>query len=206
MEWAPRFAPPWSWFYPLGHSLAARSTILIPIIGYLIIFNDNVVRYLNLASALGAPAPEGHVSMRLMLIYFGLLFVAGAMAIYSWYCPNEPKYYASPHAYVGGVQDSINKYSVSRIENEVANSDEEFAQRFWQMRDAARGIPLDSEKQAGRNGLLHVYYELKDYSYPLARRTTLALYAIGFGIMLVPSADVFFRVVRLMFKTVLASV
>jgi len=95
---------------------------------------------------------------------------------------------------------------VSRIENEVANSGEEFAQRFWQMRDAARGIPLDSEKQAGRNGLLHVYFELKDYSHPLARRTTLALYAIGFGIMLVPSADVFFRVVRLMFKTVLASV
>lgn len=203
MEWNPKLAPPWSWFYPIAHSVAVRSTILIPLIGYLIIFNDKVVQYLNLASALGSPTPVGQVSVRLMLVYFGLLIVAAAMTIYSWYCPNEPKHHPSAHAYVGSVQDSINKYSVSRIENEVANADEEFAQRFWQMRDASRGIELDSEKQARRNGILHVFYELKDYSYPMARRLAFALYAFGFGILLIPSADVFWRVGCLLLKALL---
>jgi hypothetical protein len=206
MEWAPKYAPPWSCFYPVGHSVAARSTVVIPFVGYLIIFNGYVVQYLNLAAALGVPTPPSQVSMRLMLIYFGLLLVAAAMAVYTWLCPNEPKYYASAHAYVGGVQGSVNKYSISRIENEVANADEEFARRFWQMRDGGRGIELEAEKQAGRNGILHVYYELKDYSHPTARRCAATLYAIGFLVLLLPSADVLGRVAWLFLKTLTARI
>ncbi|WP_441252559.1 hypothetical protein AB8A28_19885 [Tardiphaga sp. 71_E8_N1_1] len=155
------------------------------------------MKYLNLAPALGDYAPIGHVSLRLMLVYFGLLCVAAAMGVYTLACPNEPKFYASAHAYVGGVQDSINKYSISKIENEVANSDEDFAVQFWHIREAVRGTMLEGEKHAGRNGLLHVYYELKDYSRPNARRCAAALYATGFAILLIPSADVFVRVARL---------
>lgn len=199
MGWAPKYSPPWSWFFPVTHSMAARATVLIPLIGYMIIFNENVVRYLNFASQLGMPVGPGGISTRLIAVYLGLCLVAAGMASYSFYCPNEPKYYASAHAYVGAVQDSINKYSVSRIENEVANSEEQFAQRFWQMRESGRGIPLESEKQAGRNGILHVYYELKDYENPQARRFTMILFVGGFLSLLVPSAEVFLRVIGIMF-------
>lgn len=200
MEWKPWLAPPWSSFFAIAHSVAARSTVLIPLIGYLIIFNDNIVQYLNLSPALGPHAPVGHVSFRLMLVYFGLLFVAAGMGLYAIACPSETKYYASAHAYVGGIQDSINKYSISRIENEVANSDEQFAQQFWRARDASRGATIDAEKFAGRNGILHVYYELKNYSRPNARRCTALLYAAGFLILLIPSADVMLRVFRLLVR------
>jgi hypothetical protein len=98
----------------------------------------------------------------------------------------------------------VNKYSIISIENEVANAEEEFAQKFWKIRDSRGAIDLEAEKQAGRNGILHVYYELKDYSFPYARRTALVLYAIGFGVLLLPSGDVLLRVGCLFLKTAAA--
>jgi hypothetical protein len=40
---------PWSDLRGISNSYAAKSTILIPLVGYWIIFNENVAKWLNLA-------------------------------------------------------------------------------------------------------------------------------------------------------------
>ncbi len=66
--------PKWSAFNNISNSLAARSTILIPLIGYLIIFNEYVVKYLDLVVELGGSKASDPVTIspRLLLVYFGL--------------------------------------------------------------------------------------------------------------------------------------
>ena len=51
--------PKWSLLRTVGNLTAVRLTVLIPLVGYLIIFNENVVKYLDLAKEFFAFAGEG---------------------------------------------------------------------------------------------------------------------------------------------------
>lgn len=88
----------WSRFWTVSSSRAARMTVLIPLIGYLIIFNAKIAEYLHVIRELGGSPNDVSVSPRLLLIYFGLCAIAAAVAIYSWRCPNAVKYYGSANA------------------------------------------------------------------------------------------------------------
>src|ERR1700681_4261929 len=80
--------PRWSLLRRVGNSSAVRLTILIPLIGYLIIFNSYVVHYLELPKEFaGAQPPGSAVSPRLLLIYFGLSALAAGSVIYAYFCP-----------------------------------------------------------------------------------------------------------------------
>jgi hypothetical protein len=68
---------------PIGNSVLVRLTVIIPLVGYLIIFNEKLVGYVDLIHELGRPSDKLglSVSPRLFQIYFGLCFVAVASAI-----------------------------------------------------------------------------------------------------------------------------
>lgn len=52
-----RFDLPWTTLREVGNLSAVKATVLIPLIGYLILFNQNVVEYLRLSPELtGAKA------------------------------------------------------------------------------------------------------------------------------------------------------
>jgi hypothetical protein len=71
--------PKWSLLRTVGNLTAVRLTILIPLVGYLIIFNANVVKYLDLAKefvGISSHHFDSGVSAKLLLIYFGLCALA----------------------------------------------------------------------------------------------------------------------------------
>jgi hypothetical protein len=90
----PRFVH-WSAVNTLSNSFAARATILIPMIGYLILFNEKMADYLNLIGILNAGDNHYGVSLRLLSLYMGLCFVACAVLVYSLRCPREIKGYST---------------------------------------------------------------------------------------------------------------
>jgi hypothetical protein len=67
---------PWTTLREIGNLSAVKLTILLPAIGYLIIFNENVIEYLKLSPELGLDSQSSTISIRLLTIYFGLTFVA----------------------------------------------------------------------------------------------------------------------------------
>ena len=76
----------------LGNLTAVRLTILIPLVGYLIIFNANVVKYLDLAKefvGISSHHFDSGVSAKLLLIYFGLCALAAGSVVFSNLVPNR---------------------------------------------------------------------------------------------------------------------
>jgi hypothetical protein len=81
------FPPPWTRLRNRENSPLVRLTVLIPLVGYLIIFNAHVIDYIELALELGGSAnTDATVSSKLLSVYFGLCAIALASVIYSRYC------------------------------------------------------------------------------------------------------------------------
>ena len=97
--------PRWSRLRDAGNSSLVQLTILIPLIGYMIIFNEQIAKYLELVREVSGSQPRAlglSVSPRLLLIYFGLCLISFGAIVYRRYCPSEIKRYASSTAFVGG--------------------------------------------------------------------------------------------------------
>ena len=110
------FGAKWDRLRKLGNSSFSKLTLLLPIVGYLILFNDEIISNLELSAeyvgqsilvtflADGSLSDEmlGYLSnsMRLYCLYFGLLAIALATLLYQFYCPEIIKDFSSPGEYV----------------------------------------------------------------------------------------------------------
>ena len=202
--------------------MPVRLTVLIPLIGYLIIFNSYVVHYLELAKEFsGRPAGDNaSVSIRLLLIYFGLCAVAVGSVIYDRFCPDEVKHFGTSAGYVGGDGRSIGDFALEAIEATLRSS--VLAARYITIRDKLETIrqsrqdrvsmdyppdalrhDLATLKSEAANGILHLYFDHLDCSHPLMRMATGLSFLIGFVFLLIPSFQVFWRVCELLIRQIL---
>lgn len=195
----------WSELRAVTNSAAARATVLIPIIGYLIIFNGNIIHYLNVVKEVGGAEPEeAHVSSRLLLVYLGLTLVAIGAALYQLFCPPDVKYYGDTNAYVGGVTPTIKDYRFRAMEDRLRKSI--FKDRYMDVRNMYKGIKeekdfTDEDKATINNGVLHVYFEyLNKENFP-ARCIAGWAFVLGYCVLLIPSLGIVARVLGLIFKT-----
>src|SRR5258708_26382115 len=116
----------WSRLRSIGNSSLAKSSIVIPIIGYLILFNEKLQDYLRISSdLLGYAHPEASSLPRLLFIYFGLCFVAFASALFSWFCPLQVKKFASVEEYIAGDEPYLTFHIQGSIERELETGDAE---------------------------------------------------------------------------------
>lgn len=199
----------WSRFNGISNSTAARMTILIPLVGYLILFNDKVSQYLHLVREIGGnPDSSVAISPRLLLIYFGLCAIALGVIIYGWLCPAGVKFYGSPNAYVAGVQGSVKDFAFEELEHELRKSN--YKKDYVRIRERYEktnppNLPLTHDQKAEvDNGILHLYYKYLNSKYPVARAILAALYLIGFGCLLYPSLGVFWRVSKILHRTIVS--
>jgi hypothetical protein len=197
----------WTRLREIGNSPVVRLTIAIPLVGYFIIFNESLLHYLDLSRELFgrhsdvAGASGAQVSLRLLLLYFGLCFVAAGAALYGWYCPGEIKSYRLASDYVASVLVNLGGIGFGRIEAALENGSD-LAQRGlrdWREVQNFRPTPQTDEQFATRlteakKGVLELHFDSLNRSHPIARVACAICYAIGFTALLIPSLDVFLRV------------
>src|SRR4051794_14456804 len=82
----------WTSLRSLSNSYATRSAILIPLVGYILLFSGKFSEWFA-GSLAGGSASSGGVSNRLLWIYFGLCFIAVGNVLYSFFCTQEIKDY-----------------------------------------------------------------------------------------------------------------
>jgi hypothetical protein len=173
-----------------------RFTILIPIIGYWIIFNDYLLTSSKLLFDPKPPADADKalmVSWRLFATYFGLCFIAVASGIYQALCPREVKQYGSPTDYIAGVAPHLSSVEEERVRDAV---EMELAKRS--PTTGALDSILDS--RTDKRKLLQDHFDLCNRLDPTARSVVGACYIIGAAILFVPTVDVFLRVTRLLVR------
>jgi hypothetical protein len=102
----------WDELRRLGNSRLVKLTILVPLIGYMILFNDELLKYLELSSPYfhdvflrGRLASDGgglslSLAYRLYLFYFGFTTLAAGALIYEFCCPRLVHEYGSAAEYV----------------------------------------------------------------------------------------------------------
>jgi hypothetical protein len=113
IQWAKitRKLPLWSNLRAVGNNPATKMTVFIPLIGYMIIFNANILPYLRLASEIFGNPPH---FWRLYFIYFGLCSLALGSIIYQFWCPPDIKRFASALDYVTATKNANTGSPVKR--------------------------------------------------------------------------------------------
>lgn len=166
---------PWSDLRGISNSYAAKSTILIPLVGYWIIFNESVFTWLQLAQQIGGYPPSDQTRVR--WLYLGLCSIALATFIYAWRCPREIKKYGDYKDYLNGDKPAISRDEIDTIRGELEMSG------YSEVRSASEG------------DVLTIYYMDLDNSEWGSRVAATALFAIGFLILAWLSLRVFAMVV-----------
>jgi len=206
----------WAKLREAGNSTIVKLTIVIPLVGYLIIFNEDLLHYLDLSRELfGHHDPAGsqevaQVSWRLLFLYFGLCFVAVGAGLYSWFCPDEIKSYRLASDYVAAVLNNVGAIGMGRIEAALESGSELAARGLSDWREVSSARPLTETVEefetrwTDRNrGVLELHFDYLNRSHPYVRVACATCYAIGFVALFIPSADVFARVVGLIAKRLL---
>ncbi|MGJ5036561.1 hypothetical protein ACQR13_20845 [Bradyrhizobium sp. HKCCYLRH3059] len=195
----------WRLLRSIGNSRAAKLTVLIPLIGYLILLNDSVVRRLALSTEIFGPPTDAALT-KLLLIYCGLVSVAVASTIFAIWCYPEVKRYGSPEEYVAGEEPFLSSRTIGIIQHRLRTGDEiarTYQAGYRQLHESRpstddREVRLRRIAEATRIDL-NLYFEMLDRSRPVARWTAAILYLAGLALLLIPSATVFLKVLTVLF-------
>jgi hypothetical protein len=186
------------------NSSDVKATIFIPLVGYLVLFNDHIVTYVNLWNSLFDKG-DTNVSLRLLCLYFGLCFLAVASVLYSLFCPREVKAYGSAAQFIGTEGENLSVHELCETSNLLkknGQSDPDFEDYCSGFVDRKKIAGLDDHRlknvEVETKGLSR-YYKFQNLRYPALRVVVAALFIGGFILLLIPSAMIFWRALQLLF-------
>jgi hypothetical protein len=171
----------WTQLRTIGHLPLMKATIFVPLIGYLIIFNETIAGYLRLV---WEKDPTPPVPTNLLLVYFGLVCLSVGSVLYAVFCDRRIDQYGSAEAYIGGDGPNISAVTLGFFENEVTGAGYDL--QAWQEDGISPVGKVDSKKD-----ILWCMYDKWDTAFPIARAVTSVFYIVGFVILLIPSLRVF---------------
>jgi len=192
-------------------------TVLIPVLGYMLIFNERIIPYLGLTEELLGRQLHSidpiHVSWRLLFIYFGLCLLALGSILYQIFCPPEIKRHATAVDYTAATREHVGDIVLGRMESRLAHEADSM-EEFAMIRDHTRDRANKYDDKSHRDKIYEQYwpdvldmnYRLLDGRYYAARIATFIFYVTGFVVLAIPSMDVFFRVSRLALDVLATSV
>jgi hypothetical protein len=205
--------PYWEVLTRVGRSKLVSLTIFVPVLGYLIIFNENLVAFLVLSEDIfphGNPTTGETLSWwfsgrtRLMFLYFGLMFVGVASILYQLLCPTLIKEHGSGSSF---IRDEIDLMTGRRtngilrsLSDRIKESDNGFEEltsladalrRFYQ--DDPAAYPEGTRERLNTD-LMLLQWENENSRHPHTRSVVAILYLLGFVLLFVPSAELFLRV------------
>jgi hypothetical protein len=168
----------------------------MPLIGYLILFNEHVVTALHLDNSLSGGITDNFLISRLRLLYFGL-FATGLGAIFfTIFCPPKIKQYADaiefaerelhflPLPYFNSLLRDL-----PRLRNPVYRDidTDEYADRLA----THDGTDLNTVK----NQIIVEWYWSQSHRYPIARWAAFFFFTMGFVLLFYPSIETLIRII-----------
>lgn len=215
--------PKWSIIRTIGHSRIAKATILIPIVGYFVIFNEQLTHYLNLIPTLSNKPADPTLDTlnltRLICLYIGLFCIGIGSIIFIFACPEQIADHDNEHHFItkqidimtplrfGSIQQNLRQLRSFASPNLLPEIDRLIAAQLSDsigIADARteelRGGGLRWTDWINRNKntiseSLSILYNLLDQNRWDFRAIISVLYLIGFGFLIWPSSEVFYRTV-----------
>jgi hypothetical protein len=189
----------WNRLRLFGNSIVVRSTMAVPVLGYLILFNAYLFDYLRLHSAFCRGA-GCDVSWRLYFIYFGCCFVGLGAGIYAIFCPALIKRYPGASDFVESEKYYFSQprnlsYLFRMIGREKGKPAADPAHLKTEFVDA--NMPLPESQINLLADIMGEHYQLQMFKHRSFRVATLISYSIGILLLIIPTlytfAEVLFR-------------
>jgi hypothetical protein len=192
--------PSWDRLRIIGNSKLIKLTTIMPLIGYLIVFNHHVVSALHLENSLFGSITEEFLILRLRLLYFGLFLTGVGSALFTIFCPSKIKQYTDavelaqrelhflpiPHFY-SLLEDLTHVRNPAYADIDI----DEYRDRLATNEDHA----LETVKIQ----ILTESYWSQSHRFPLVRWATFLSFLCGFSLLFYPSATTLVSVLRATF-------
>ncbi len=205
----------WTTFRGLSNAQIMKSTILIPFLGYWIVFNQSLLPYFDLHGAFSDAFSNGFdtgknikIPTHILQAYFGLSLIALGSLLYQIRCPLEIKKYGSSTEYLLGEQDLLTEYQIAQIaeyidENKHHYFDEEFDYMSANDRNLVsydgKWPSMYDKIQNNKGAGLSLFYNMLNCDYTKTRWSLIILYTVGFYFFSIPSIKTFCEVFSLLF-------
>jgi hypothetical protein len=213
-ETVPKFSTPtWEVIRTIGRSKIMTLTILIPFLGYMIIFNEHLIHLFELSDGLfsssttSSSTNQNVVSedskTRLFYFYFGFTFLGLGSLLFQFFCPNLIKEHGSDREF---IKEEVSLMTIKRtesllrfIEVKVPEKIDELSLLSTDFSFAVNGLKSNEEKIKNAKetiiNLMLMQWQFEVLSNKTARRSVSVFYVLGFIILAVPSLEMFCKVV-----------
>ncbi len=206
----------WTSIQPVVDGWIARLSLSVPIIGWLIVFNDSVGGQLTF-EVLGGVKSIGQVDLlRLRFIYFGLIFLGGANLLYRLFRPRLIANYHQIDHYIDRGFETHSYNSMVQLYNEVSvwnapgysklelgeawgSYDKESKKNQEAFNSHSRSSILEYSVIKERfapliRSVLHFNYAKQNRSRVFAKLIICILALVGYVLLLIPSFSVLTQV------------
>lgn len=198
------FPPKWSTLRVIGNSTLVRATVIMPFVGYLILFNSHVVDALRPALELFPDCADGRCAQsfiwsRLFFLYFGLMFLGAGAFIYQLRCDPNIKRFDTAEAFTASVSAVVTESDLFIYQEAI----ERVGGPGPATRDFLAG-ELANLDQAPRLKLtiLNKYYRTLDAGRYFSRLGANLCYLIGFALVLFPSLQTSIHILASLIKPI----
>ncbi|WP_157095565.1 hypothetical protein [Bradyrhizobium sp. AT1] len=184
--------PTWSSLRAIGNSPAAKASILIPFLGYLILFNKRLVEALAFR-CIDYPCQEQILFPNLYFLYFGLTIFGLGSFLYQVQCDPRIKRFANVEDYVLSVRDITTNLELEHHQHKIDSlmgeslATNDFLGAQLTDPDLAPSIKLD---------ILTRHYRALDSSKKVGRLLVAAAYFSGLGLLAIPSIATLIQITR----------
>lgn len=198
-------APTWSVLKVIGNSYPAKAAVIMPFVGYLILFQQDFVRLASSWShfnELGVPSSFTQVSQNFYLLYFGLFIFGVGAFIFAISCDQDIKRHADMDSFCIYIESTTTANDVKRycqyIRAQLGDDTDEgnLARIISQSIESGvqSNIPTESRLFVQKS-----YYTIKDNNLRPLRWVVFISFVIGLTLLAIPSLIVFVKVCRMFF-------
>jgi hypothetical protein len=201
----------WAGLRALGNSGLVRSSVLMPVFGYMLLFNDKIREYLTVpfdGALLQYLPPE----WRVWFLFYGAFFVAIASLLYAWRCPPEVKRFGTPMDYV--ASDTNYHLAQNRFSDDLKHIDSLYSElpqwqrELRQLKDfkpssrvlAPHAFAKGEEATSVLTSHLSFFWEMKNITRWELRMFIGACFLVGILLLTIPAAFTFLQVTIVLVK------
>ncbi|MGJ0511078.1 hypothetical protein [Methylocystis sp.] len=190
--------PSWSALKGIGNSYPAKVAVLMPFIGYIIVFQKDVVQAISSYTIFsGLKSEEVSVGINIYMFYYGVFIFGLGSLIYAVFCHHVVKKYDDADAFCRIVAPTTSSDDAIELCNYVMKHDVSADRKkaFTIAASIEHGIQATIPSES-TTMMLKAYYNLLDRRYRIARLFVVICFVSGLVLLAVPSAIVFVKVCK----------
>lgn len=188
--------PPWSRLAGVGRYPVVKLTVLAPVFGYMVLFNELISRYLSLSMSYFSTSVDLKHEWRMQFFYFGLVLLGIGQTIFTLRCPSEIKKHPTVDEFIKSNFEHITRYGVKLFLNQELIYHKERLENFALFKELTElmekgnygALPFSSENKIDITAHLYYYSDQSDIN---GRAAALIFYSAGFFILIIPSVHIF---------------